>query len=73
MSKTVADIIADYLRINGYDGLYGEECACLLSDLFPCGGEYALECYPGIRREATEEEKNAIGFDWFICKKELKP
>jgi len=34
---TVKKIVENYLRKNGYDGLYAEECGCCLDDLMPCG------------------------------------
>lgn len=37
------------LTKEGYDGLTSPEhdCACLLDDLMPCGGEGAMECIAG--------------------------
>jgi hypothetical protein len=50
--KTVLEIVRQYLKTNGYDGLYNEDgqCACLLDDLHPCG-EYndISECSPGYK------------------------
>lgn len=34
--KTVKEIVVDYLRKNGYDGLCGDSCGCGIDDLFPC-------------------------------------
>ena len=51
MSKPedVLDIVALYLKENGYDGLYREEsCACLLDDLATCG-EIGGGCQPGYK------------------------
>lgn len=50
---TVAEIIREYLKEKGYDGLFNSdaECACLVSDLCPgCGCPYD-ECEPGYRKE----------------------
>lgn len=49
---TIKDIIADYLRRKGYDGLCnaGLECGCTLDDFMPCSGDYGLGCEPGMRR-----------------------
>jgi hypothetical protein len=34
----VKEIVAEYLAVNGYGGLYGEcDCGCFLDDLMPCG------------------------------------
>lgn len=45
MSIEVEQIISDYLKANGYDGLVceGEKCGCQLGDLAPCG-EMRLDC-----------------------------
>ena len=42
---TIRELIAKYLRDNGYDGLAGDECGCGLDDLMPC--DNPLECVPG--------------------------
>jgi hypothetical protein len=39
------EIIARYLKINGYDGLCCEDCGCDLDDLMPCG-EMTMLCVP---------------------------
>ena len=41
------DIVAEYLRQNGFDGLCHEatECGCKLADLQPCGEMFA-DCEP---------------------------
>ena len=42
------DMVAEWLRQNGYDGLYhgDTECGCGLDDLMPCS-EPGLNCEPG--------------------------
>jgi len=57
--KNIADVIVEYLKKNGFDGLcceeYGfdglccEECGCDLDDLFPCEPPYDLTCSPGYK------------------------
>ena len=42
----VKDIIEAWLKENGYDGLYGEECACRIDDLMPCE-EPGTDCEAG--------------------------
>jgi hypothetical protein len=43
----VKQVVADWLRDNGYDGLYHEsDCGCELSNLAPCES-CCLECTPG--------------------------
>jgi len=46
---TVADIVGDYLKKNGFDGLYcAGECACEADDLAPCD-QLGLDCSPGFK------------------------
>ena len=42
---SVGEIVQEYLRANGYDGLAGENCGCGVDDLFACG-ENCLDCNP---------------------------
>ena len=48
---TVRDIVAEYLRENGYDGLCGDECGCFMDDIMPCHQDGYWEgvgdCPPG--------------------------
>lgn len=38
-TMTVCEIVTQWLKDNGYDGLYAPgECCCSLDDLMPCGG-----------------------------------
>lgn len=37
-----ADIITKYLTDNGYDGLYCNECCCVIDNLFPCCTDITL-------------------------------
>lgn len=50
MRITAKEIIAEWLKANGYDGLYNHECGCLIDDLIPCGEDPSL-CEAGIARE----------------------
>ena len=50
---TVKSIVAAYLRANGYDGLYWEDCGCLLDDLMPCYREGIEHCEPGYMGPCT--------------------
>lgn len=48
---TVSDIIKNYLKENGYDGLCNPgDCACLISDLVPCDNDPSI-CEPGYKSE----------------------
>lgn len=40
------EIVKNYLKRNGYDGLAGDECGCERSDLMPCG-EFGANCEAG--------------------------
>ena len=38
LNPTVRVIVASWLEVHGFDGLFNEdECACDLSELMPCG------------------------------------
>jgi len=54
----IEKIISDYLESDDYDGLFNEStgCACLLNDLFPCGGDGILSCKPGYKMDGCTEE-----------------
>lgn len=54
-------IVDEWLRANGYDGLYNEgECACSVGDLMPCG-EPSEFCTAGYNQPCTCGEH-----DWHI-------
>jgi len=60
---TVREIIAQWLREHGYDGLYHPgDCGCLISDLCPCG-EDSMQCSPGYKQTDPE-------YDWAIGPKQ---
>lgn len=44
----VGDIVRDYLKDNGYDGLCGDECGCSIDNLFPCSGPFVY-CRPAYK------------------------
>ncbi len=46
-------LLALALKADGYDGVYGDECGCLIEDLAPCGDD-PWECQPGHKRDCTE-------------------
>lgn len=45
---TVQSIVTAYLKEHGYDGLYDDECGCLIDDLAPCSND-PMWCHPGYR------------------------
>lgn len=67
---TVLDIIINYLKEHGYDGLhYDNECGCELEDIVPCG-EVSLNCEPGYKIVAPK----GCEYDFYICPtKESEP
>lgn len=75
---TIIDIVSEYLKENGYDGIYNSdgECACCLEDgLRPCGEDFS-ECKPGykVKYEDLPEEKKAVfdsSCDWYIMKEKV--
>jgi hypothetical protein len=42
----VKEIIEEWLKVHGYDGLCCENCGCIIGDLMPCGSDQS-ECKPG--------------------------
>ena len=69
---TVKEIIKEYLKTNGYGGLYSGFCGCEMEDLFPCG-EYCGQCEPGYKVLVPEDEReyDECLWDegWFITPK----
>lgn len=51
--KTVKDIVTEYLKSNGYDGLYNDDCGCPVDDLAPCCQLYD-DCTAGYRHDTCE-------------------
>jgi hypothetical protein len=52
---TLKEIVEQYLRQNGFDGLYTDECGCLLDDLFPCSAP-AVDCQAGYKTMGCSPE-----------------
>jgi hypothetical protein len=63
--KTCLDIIKEYLKDNGYDGLFNieGECGCELADLAPCDSLCVDLCEPGVKIEDDSGEH-----DWLIAR-----
>lgn len=69
---TVIEMVAEYLKQNGYDGLYSDdgECACEIGDIAPCNtiGE---QCHAGYRywcEDADCEYTADAGRHWHMRK-----
>lgn len=56
----VKDIVTEYLKSGGFDGLANgfAECGCFLDDLAPCG-QIGENCWAG-RREVVDGEEICI-------------
>lgn len=71
-THNVQKIIEDYLKENGFDGLYYEsECGCSVNDLAPCDGN-PLNCTPGYRIETPRNHDQYGETDWIIGPKKGK-
>lgn len=78
----VKEIVAKYLKDNGFDGLAGDICGCFLkdrfssgetsSDIMPCDGPCG-ECEPGYKHEVEEGDdyycEGCEVDDWVITTK----
>jgi hypothetical protein len=49
--KSVINIVTEYLKANGFDGLWSEygECGCSIADLMECESEGIDACLPGYK------------------------
>lgn len=58
----VIEIVKQHLVANGFDGLYlpYDECACLVSDLQPCGDDFS-----GCKAGYKSDDPQSPG-DWTI-------
>ena len=74
---TVLDIVREYLKENGYDGLCdGDGCGCCAEDLMPCNYMGCMTCVPGYKVE--KKDACRMGFDtdydrdWVIVERKVK-
>ncbi len=60
----VREIVAQYLKEHGFDGLYNENggCGCIIADLGPCP-EQSFDCKPGYRVDTPDDPE---GCDYHI-------
>lgn len=71
--NSLREIVAEWLRGNGYDGLYlsdggqyaseSEGCGCRLDDLMPCN-EPGIQCAAGYRISCSDPDCGCGG--WHI-------
>ena len=67
----VREIVEEYLKANGYDGLYSEGCGCQASDLMPCDMP-CEDCQPGYKVPCDPKTCPAYGdCEWHIEPKQL--
>jgi len=59
------DMVIEYLKENGYSGLFCDECGCRIEDLMPCGGEGAMDCNAGYIRYGCSDDCG-MGCDFHI-------
>jgi len=61
------EMVTEYLRRKGYDGLvsHDRECGCALEDLMPCGGECAMDCEAAHNVDGCTPECGE-GCDWHM-------
>jgi hypothetical protein len=65
-SKTVQDIVIDYLNKHDFDGLAGENCGCEISDLMTCDDQ-CPNCVPAYK---VKPIKNS---EWADCEWVMSP
>ena len=75
---TVKEIVKDYLRKNGFDGLCSENCGCGLDDFMPCDCE-TNNCQPAYKLICHGSEKCPLhnrcegGREGYVCYSTEKP
>ena len=65
---TVKDMIVARLKFGGFDGLFGPECACQITDLVPCSDDCS-GCQPGYKVMCTpkcDETHEYFSGSWHI-------
>ena len=50
------EIVKNWLKENGYEGLAGDNCGCELDDLMPCE-QPGIECQPGYKNICPGADK----------------
>lgn len=47
MAKNIREIVNEWLKVNGYEGLAGDDCGCEVDDLMPCDEPDVIHCVAG--------------------------
>ena len=63
---TVKEILIEWLKKNGYDGLLNDECGCKDGDLMVCG-EFSGDCEPGYLYKGDED----CDYDYVITREKI--
>jgi len=67
IEKTVRNIVEEWLKDNGYDGLYDDDCGCLIGDIAPCEPDGGFGCMPGYKGPCDPKTCPADGeCDWHV-------
>ena len=61
---TIHEIVKEYLKYNGFDGLAGDECGCLVEDLMCCDC-LSTDCVPAMKVMGCSEDCG-MGCDWHM-------
>ena len=57
----VKQIVTEWLKEHGYDGLYNDDCGCVLDDLMPCE-DCCDGCEAGYKTLADDPEEG----EWLV-------
>lgn len=66
--KTVRQMMEEYLKENGFDGLYNEngDCGCVIGDLMCCESEGIENCLGGYKIECNHDREDGEGCTFCI-------
>lgn len=69
---TVKEIVIEYLKENGYDGLCNNSCGCGIDDLFPCSFENTDICETAYKVACKGCEGEGCAYGIFECFSKIK-
>ena len=70
---TIKEILANWLKENGFEGIVCHDCGCDADDLFPCIDGPDQYAQPAYRVPASEEVKAEHGDDCEYIYTTVKP